>query len=51
MPNQDRPDADAVPRPGGNAAAEHRGEQTLHNRGYDEAADGTASTPVDPLDE
>ena len=31
--------------------AEQRGEQTRHNQGYDEAADGTTRTkPDDPLE-
>ena len=31
--------------------AERRGENAPHNRGYDEAADGPAREPVNPIDE
>jgi len=60
-------DGDVVPMPGQESAAERRrirqsndrdqraeqhGKQTPHNRGYDEAADGTQpSQPVNPIDE
>jgi hypothetical protein len=31
--------------------AERRGDDAPHNRGYDEAADGTDRMPVSPIDE
>ena len=31
--------------------AEQRGERAPHNQGYDEAADGTPTRPVNPIDE
>ena len=65
MAKRKRDDGDVVPLPGQNEAerqrvrqsndrdqkAEQHGEQTAHNRGYDEAADGAAVAPVDPLEE
>jgi hypothetical protein len=31
--------------------AEQRGEQAPHNRGYDKAADGADSNPINPIEE
>ena len=31
--------------------AEREGHDAPHNAGYDEAADGTASRPIDPLED
>jgi hypothetical protein len=31
--------------------AEQHGEQTSHNRGYDKAADGADTNPINPIDE
>jgi hypothetical protein len=60
------PDGDIVPIPGEeneaerrrirqsndrDQRAERRGERAPHNEGYDEAADGTPTRPVNPLDE
>ena len=65
MPDPKRDDLDVVPMPGQESEAERRrvrksndrdqraeqhGQQTPHNRGYDEAADG-APAPRDPLEE
>jgi hypothetical protein len=61
-----KPDDDIVPLPGQendaerrrirqsndrDQRAEQRGEDTPHNRGYDEAADGVRREPINPIDE
>ena len=66
MPNQNPDDGVVVPIPGQeneaerrrirqsndrDQQAERRGEQTSHNRGYDEAADGSTRVPPDPLED
>jgi hypothetical protein len=66
MSERKRDDGDVVPIPGQESEAERRrirhsndrdqraeqrGEQTPHNRGYDEAADGVSPAPPDdPLE-
>jgi hypothetical protein len=66
MPHDQPDEVETVPMPGQESDAERRrirqsnerdqraereGRDAPHNTGYDEAADGTAPKPIDPLED